>query len=415
VVRPADTGRGLNKIQTVAAIAVFLATYVVVAIGRMPGLRIDRAGAAFLGGAMMVAVGALTLDEAYAAIDLDTIALLLGMMVLVANLRLAGFFRLVTAWAVGRARHPLVLLIAIVLLSGVLSAFLVNDAICLVLTPLVMQIVQHLRRDPLPYAIAIALAANVGSTATITGNPQNMIIGGLSHIPYGTFAAALSPVAAVGLVLTILLVALRWRHEFAWRARLEAEQVRPHVHRPLIIKTLVVAAGLVVAFFAGVRPAEAALIGGALLLPSRRVDVRKIYGEIDFTLLLMFAGLFVVVAGIERTALTPEVVRKVAALRLDATPVLAVVTAILSNIVSNVPAVLVLRPFVHALPDQQRAWEVIAMASTLAGNFTIPGSVANLIVVQWARAHGVTIGFWRYFSVGAPLTVLTIIAGMLIL
>jgi Na+/H+ antiporter NhaD/arsenite permease-like protein len=171
----------------------------------------------------------------------------------------------------------------------------------------------------------------------------------------------------------------------------------------------------VVAFFAGVRPAEAALIGGALLLPSRRVDVRKIYGEIDFTLLLMFAGLFVVVAGIERTALTPEVVRKVAALRLDATPVLAMVTAVLSNIVSNVPAVLVLRPFVHALPDQQRAWEVIAMASTLAGNFTIPGSVANLIVVQWARAHGVTIGFWRYVSVGAPLTVLTIVAGLLIL
>jgi Na+/H+ antiporter NhaD/arsenite permease-like protein len=402
-------------IRTLAAIAVFIATYVVVAIGRMPGLRIDRAGAAFLGGAMMVAVGALTLDQAYAAIDLDTIALLLGMMVLVANLRLAGFFRLVTAWAVGRARHPLVLLIAVVLLSGVLSAFLVNDAICLVLTPLVMQIVQQLRRDPVPYAIAIALAANVGSTATITGNPQNMIIGGLSHIPYGVFAAALTPVAATGLVLTVLLVTLRWRSEFAFHARLESQRSRPHIHRPLIIKTLVVTAGLMVAFFAGVRPAEAALVGGALLLPSRRVDVRKIYGEIDWTLLLMFAGLFVVVAGIERTALTPEVVRDVGTLRLDAMPVLAVVTAVLSNIVSNVPAVLVLRPFVHALPDQQRAWEVIAMASTLAGNFSIPGSVANLIVVQWARAHGVTIGFWRYFAVGAPLSVLTILAGLLIL
>ncbi len=402
-------------IRTIAAILVFLATYLVVAIGRMPGLRIDRAGAAFLGGAMMVGVGALTLDQAYAAIDLDTIALLLGMMVVVANLRLAGFFRLVTAWAVGHARHPLVLLIAVVLLSGVLSAFLVNDAICLVLTPLVMQIVQHLRRDPVPYAIAIALAANVGSTATITGNPQNMIIGGLSHIPYGTFAAALAPVAAIGLVLTVLLVALRWRREFSPSARLQASPTRPHVHRPLIIKTLVVTAGLMVAFFAGVRPAEAALIGGALLLPSRRVDVRKIYGEIDWTLLLMFAGLFVVVAGIERTALTPQIVRDVGSLRLDATPVLAVVTAVLSNIVSNVPAVLVLRPFVHALPDQQRAWEVIAMASTLAGNFSIPGSVANLIVVQWARAHGVTIGFWRYFAVGAPLSVLTIVAALLIL
>ena len=402
-------------IRTVAAILVFLATYVVVAIGRMPGLRIDRAGAAFLGGALMVGVGALTLDQAYAAIDLDTIALLLGMMVLVANLRLAGFFRLATAWAVGRARHPLTLLITVVLLSGVLSAFLVNDAICLVLTPLVMQLVQHLRRDPVPYAIAIALAANVGSTATITGNPQNMIIGGLSHIPYGAFAAALAPVAAAGLALTVLIVALRWRNEFSPAARLEAEPARYHVHRPLMIKTLAVAGGLVVAFFAGVRPAEAALSGGALLLPSRRVDVRKIYGEIDWTLLLMFAGLFVVVAGIERTALTPQVVHDIGLLRLDETPVLAVVTAVLSNVVSNVPAVLVLRPFVHALPDQQRAWEVIAMASTLAGNFSIPGSVANLIVVQWARAHGVTIGFWRYFAVGAPLSVLTIAIGLLLL
>jgi Na+/H+ antiporter NhaD/arsenite permease-like protein len=210
-------------------------------------------------------------------------------------------------------------------------------------------------------------------------------------------------------------VALSWRSEFFQHARLEAESTLQHVHRPLIIKTLAVTAGLMGAFFAGVRPAAAALIGGALLLPSRRVDVRKIYGEIDWTLLLMFAGLFVVVAGIERAALTPQIVRDVSTLRLDAMPVLAVVTAVLSNVVSNVPAVLVLRPFVHALPDQQRAWEVIAMASTLAGNFSIPGSVANLIVVQWARAHGVTIGFWRYFAVGAPLSVLTILAGLLIL
>ena len=242
-----------------------------------------------------------------------------------------------------------------------------------------------------------------------------MIIGGLSHIPYVAFAAALAPVAAAGLVLTVLLVALRWRREFAFSERLQAEITKQHVHKPLIIKTLLVTAALVVAFFAGVRPAEAALVGGAVLLPSRRVNVGKIYGEIDWTLLLMFCGLFVVVAAIERTVLTPPIVQRLNALRLDRLPVLGALTAVLSNIVSNVPAVLVLRPFVHALPDQTRAWEVIAMASTLAGNFTIPGSVANLIVVQWARAHGVTIGFWRHFSIGAPLTVLTILIGLAIL
>nr|WP_283949825.1 anion transporter [Limobrevibacterium gyesilva] len=360
----------------------------------------------------MVASGALTLDQAYAAIDFDTIALLLGMMVVVANLRLSGFFGLVTAWVVGRARHPLPLLVGIVLVSGVLSAFLVNDTICLVLTPLVLDIVLHLRRNPVPYVVAIALASNVGSTATITGNPQNMIIGSLSHIPYGTFAAALAPVAATGLVLTVLLVALIWRREFRRDARLQAAPPPVRVNKPLLTKTLLVTAALVAAFFAGIRPAEAALVAGALLLPSRRVKVHRMYDEIDWTLLLMFAGLFVVVAGLEHRVLTPDLVGRI---HLGSMPLLALVTAALSNIVSNVPAVLVLKPFVAALPDPARAWTVVAMASTLAGNFSIVGSVANLIVVQRARARGVTIRFWTYFAAGAPLTVLTILAGLALL
>ena len=157
-------------------------------------LRLDRAGAALLGAALMVATGVLTMDEAQHAIDLDTITLLLGMMILVANLRLSGFFRVVTAWAVTRARHPVLLLAIIVLISGLLSAFLVNDTICLVLTPLVLDVVRRLRRDPVPYLLAIAMASNAGSTATITGNPQNMIIGTISGIGYGHFVAALAPV-----------------------------------------------------------------------------------------------------------------------------------------------------------------------------------------------------------------------------
>ncbi|MBU6497197.1 MAG: anion transporter [Rhodospirillales bacterium] len=401
--------------RTVLAVLIFVATYAVVAAGRVPGLRIDRAGAAFLGGVLMVAAGALSLDQAYAAIDFDTVALLLGMMIVVANLRLAGFFALVTAFVVGRARHPLQILAGVVLTSGVLSAFLVNDTICLVLTPLVLDIVLHLRRDPVPYVLAIALASNIGSTATITGNPQNMIIGSLSHIAYGDFAASLAPVAALGLLLAFLLIALLWRSEFAWHLRLAATPPPIRIHGALIAKSLVVVAGLVAAFFAGVRPAEAALVAGALLLPSRAVKVGRMYADIDWTLLLMFAGLFVVVAGIERTLLTPEAVRRLAVLHLNDMPVLGVATALLSNLVSNVPAVLVLKPFITGLADPQRAWKVVAMAATLAGNFTLLGSVANLIVVQRARARGVAIGFWSYFAVGAPLTALSILAGLALL
>ena len=160
----------------IAAILIFAATYFVIAVGRMPGYRIDRAGAALLGASLMVAVGVLDLREAYAAIDGDTIALLLGMMIVVANLRLSGFFRLVTSWVVSRAHHPLVLLGGIVAVVGVLSAFLVNDAICLVMTPLVLDLVTRLKRNPVPYLLSVAMASNAGSVATITGNPQNMIL-----------------------------------------------------------------------------------------------------------------------------------------------------------------------------------------------------------------------------------------------
>ncbi len=406
-----------DELRPVAAALIFAFTYFVVAIGRLPGFRVDRAGGAFLGGALMVASGVLTLDEATKAIDLDTIALLLGMMIVVANLRLAGMFDVITAWAVRRAHGPVQLLLVVVLVSGVLSAFLVNDAVCLVLAPLVLEIVLRLRRNAVPYMLALAMASNAGSVATITGNPQNMIIGGLSRIPYIRFAGALWPVAAVGLALTFGLIWIVWRSEFAAAPFTDAEQgarKRPP-HRPMLLKTLGIALLMVAAFFAGVAPAAAAVVAGGILLLTRRVRVEKIYAEIDWTLLLMFAGLFVVVAGMEKAVLTPDVAAAVGRLHLSNVAVLSVVTAVLSNIVSNVPAVLVLRPFVATAADPTHAWLTIAMASTLAGNFTLLGSVANLIVAERARRRGVTIGFVPYFAVGAPLTVLTIAAGVLIL
>jgi Na+/H+ antiporter NhaD/arsenite permease-like protein len=397
----------------ITAVAIFAATYLVIAIGKLPGYRLDRAGAALLGASLMVGLGVLSLEEAYRAIDFDTITLLLGMMIVVANLRLSGFFRLVNIWVVTRAGYPLVLLVAIVLAAGLFSAFLVNDTICLVMTPLVLDVVTRLKRDPIPYLLAVAMASNVGSTATITGNPQNMIIGSLSHIPYGTFAKALSPVAAAGLVLTVVMIALVYRHEFLTRERLNIEVSRPpRYNGPMIIKSVVVTAAMVVLFFVGQPVAKMAILGGALLLFTRRVKAEKVYHEIDWPLLVMFVGLFIVVAGVEKTVLTPDVVAAVGRLHLETMPILSAVTAALSNIVSNVPAVLALKPFIANLHDPQRAWLVVAMASMLAGNFTLVGSVANLIVAQRARTHGVMIGFWDYFKVGAPLTVLTILFGV---
>jgi Na+/H+ antiporter NhaD/arsenite permease-like protein len=257
------------------------------------------------------------------------------------------------------------------------------------------------------------MASNIGSAATITGNPQNMIIGSLSHIPYGTFAAALAPIAGIGLVLTVALIALVYRSEFRTPQRLRGEPEPGHADWPIVVKSVAVSLVMIAAFFAGVPPAEAAIVAGAFLLLTRRIKSEKVYAEIDWTLLLMFAGLFIVVAGLEHSVLTPQVISAVGRLHFDRIPILSGITAILSNIVSNVPAVLVLKPFIAQLQFQKQAWLTVAMASTLAGNFTLVGSVANLIMVQRARAQNVEIGFWEYFKVGAPLTILTIGVGVL--
>jgi Na+/H+ antiporter NhaD/arsenite permease-like protein len=399
--------------QKVAAAVIFAASYLALAIGKIPGLSIDRAGVALVGAGLMVASGALSPEDAYKAVDLDTITLLLGMMIVVASLRLSGFFAIAMAWAMRRAGKPLILLCAVTATSGIFSAFLVNDAICLVLAPLVLELTLRMGRKPVPYLLAVAMASNVGSTATITGNPQNIMIGSFSQIPYTTFALALGPVALVGLVITVGLVALLHREEFYGGGQVTAVKPNIRVNRVLVGRALLATAAVVAAFFAGQPPAKAAIIIGGLLLLTRRVKSERVYAEIDWSLLLMFAGLFIIVAGAQRALLTPDLAAAMGHLHLDQVPILSAVTAALSNLVSNVPAVLMMKPFVESLANHDTAWLTIAMASTLAGNFTILGSIANLIVVQKAATRGVEISFWDYFRVGAPLTVITLVIGTL--
>ena len=407
------TGAALVTRSVIPAILIFAATYVVMAVGKLPGYRLDRAGAALLGACLMVAAGVLSLDEAFAAVDMETIALLLGMMIVAANLRLSGFFRMVEVFVMVRARHPLVLLAAIVVVAGFFSALLVNDTICLVMTPIVLDLVRRLGRNPVPYLLSIAMASNAGSVATITGNPQNMIIGSIADLPYAGFAAALTPVALVSLAVTIVLVAILHPKEFFTRERLVAPKLRPsRPNHPLVAKTLLTLVVMVGFFLAGYPVAGVALLGGAFLLFTRRVKAEKVYFDIDWPLLVMFAGLFIVVAGFDKAVIGPEAHAFVARLNLNDIPVLAGVTVVLSNLVSNVPAVLVLEPFVATLADPEKAWLAVAMAATLAGNLTLVASVANLIVAQKARTGGVTISFWAHLRVGAPMTLLSLAFGI---
>jgi Na+/H+ antiporter NhaD/arsenite permease-like protein len=395
----------------VTAFLIFAATYFVLAIGRLPGFRVDRTGAAIIGASLMVAANVLTLDEAWSAINYDTIILLFGMMIVVANLRLSGFFTAVSAWVVEHAHRPLLLLASIVLVSGVFSAFFVNDTMCLVLTPLVIEITGRLRRNPIPYLLAVAMASNIGSVATITGNPQNMMIGSFSHIHYRAFAAALAPIAAVGLVITVLVIAVVYRQEFRQESELNVEHRAVRVNRALLWKSLLASAAMIVFFFVGWPVPKVAVTAGALLLLTRRVKPERVYREIDWSLLVMFIGLFIVIAGIEKTQLSADLFAVAGRFHLERTAPMSIFAALLSNLVSNVPAVLVFKSFVPHLPDATRAWLTLAMSSTLAGNLTVLGSVANLIVVERAR-HEVRISFWEYAKAGVPLTLATLAVGV---
>lgn len=399
----------------------FSLTYLGLALGRLPGLRTDRAGVALVGAAGVLACGLLSFENAVKAIDFATIALLLGMMVVVAFLRRAGFFARLTGFALGRVKSPKALLAVTMLLSGTLSAILVNDVVCLALTPLVLHLTRRLALDPRPHLVGLAVASNLGSAATLTGNPQNMIIGGLSGIPYLRFAAKLAPAALLGLAIGYLITLIVYRAALKAKAphsspaeksnSTEGRVPNGHRHIALLVKSLLVTIAAVVLFFAGLKMAVVAL-GAAAILLLDRINPAKVYAHIDWSLLLMFAGLFVVVRAFEMHVLAGSGVDRWGA-QADPIWALSGLSAVLSNIVSNVPAVLLFRPVVEAMPATERetAWLALALSSTLAGNLTILGSVANLIVVEQARKEGVTIGFWDYCRVGIPVTLLTLAVG----
>jgi Na+/H+ antiporter NhaD/arsenite permease-like protein len=395
-----------------AALAAITITLFGVAVGRYPWLRMNRATIALVGAVALVILGAITLDQAYAALDLNTLALLFSMMILNANLRLAGFFRLVGRRVVRWARTPRQLLALIILASGVLSALFLNDTIVLMFTPLVLEITLSLKRNPIPYLVGLVAAANLGSTATITGNPQNMLIGSASGIPYLTFTGTLAPVALAGMALAWVVLVLVYRAEFA-PVRLNAvPELGVRLFRPMLFKSLAATAGMLAALIAGVPVALAALAAASALLITRRIKPQRIFREVDFSLLVFFSGLFIVTGAIETSgwgARLFDIAQPIA--RLGIGP-LAGVAVVLSNLVSNVPAVLLFRPLVPHFPAPQQAWLTLAMATTFAGNLTLLGSVANLIVAEQARERGVHLSFGEYLKAGVPITLLSLVLGV---
>jgi Na+/H+ antiporter NhaD/arsenite permease-like protein len=404
---PAPPGH-LAEWQVAAAYAVFAVSYVVFALGKLPGMKIDRPGMAIIGAVLMVAVGAVTAGEALHFIDFGTLVLLFSMMLVVGCLHLAGFFDWIAGLAVAHLQ-PSSLLPALIFLTGGLSAFFVNDIVCLAMVPITMKTARRMGLKPLPYLLAVATASNIGSVATITGNPQNMLIGSFSGIGYSAFLMRLGPVALVGLALDWLIIRFIFGRAMP-EERQENSMETPRIRTRELRKPAIVIALVLAGFLAGFPPAMIAAVGAALMLITRTREPRLVYDEVDWGVLVFFIGLFLIVGGAEDAGLTHYLFAVADRLNMQNAGMLTAVTAGLSNVVSNVPAVMLLKPLAASYHNARNGWLVLAMASTLAGNLTITGSVANLIVVE--RSRGEThIGFWDYSRVGIPVTLATLVVG----
>ncbi len=388
-----------------------IATIIGVAIGRYPFLRMNRATIALTGATALIATGAIGLEEAYGALDLNTIVLLFAMMILNYNLRRAGFFQLVANRVIHHAHTQRQLLAYVILASGILSAIFLNDTIVLVFTPLVLDISFALNQRPQPYLVALVMAANIGSVATIIGNPQNMLIGISSGIPFTVFTAYLIVPALAGLVVIWVVIMVVYRRDFG--ARLVKEPVVAEApDNRLLNKSMVATAVMLVGFVVGLPIPLAALIGAALLLISRRLEPEAVFREIDFSLLVFFASLFVVTGAIRTAGFSEQIFAVAQPIAERGVVALSAVGLVLSNLVSNVPAVLLFRPLIPEFANPTQAWLTLSLSTTMAGNLTLLGSVANLIVAETARQRGVALSFREYLRAGPIVTLASLALGI---
>jgi Na+/H+ antiporter NhaD/arsenite permease-like protein len=400
---------------TTTIIIVFAVVYLGMILGGLPLFQLDRTGIALLGAIVLVATGDVSLQEAGRSIHAPTLLLLFAFMVLSAQLRLGGFYTFVTRRIAALPVTPPALVGALIAVVGALSAVFSNDIICLATAPVLADACLRRRLDPVPYLLALACAANVGSALTLIGNPQNMLIGEALHLSFGGYLRDAALPVLLGLLATWGVILLHVGGRWTCPDELQADPAElerrmegyAQFDRWQTTKGLTVAAVLLVVLLAAPWPRElAALAGAGLLLLSRRLHSRHMLGLVDWELLVLFVGLFVVNHAFQQTGLAAEAVKRLAesGLHLEQPGPLFVAAFLLSNIVSNVPAVMLLLP----LATHPMAGPLLALASTLAGNLLIVGSIANIIVVDAAERRGLRIDWRRHARVGVPVTLATL-------
>ncbi|HOW96396.1 MAG TPA: anion transporter [Kiritimatiellia bacterium] len=393
-----------------AALIIFAVTYIGVALGRLPGLALDRTGMALLGGIAMVVAGVLSEREALLAIDFPTLGLLYALMVLSAQLRLGGFYTRV-ALAVARLMdRPARFLLILMAVSAALSAILVNDIICLAFTPILAVSLLRSGLNPVPFLIGLAVSSNIGSAATIIGNPQNMLIGQVGRLHFGRFLLWCGPPSLLALLAAFLIIA--WLYRGRWRRPAPAVNpasdwpaYNPHQAAKGVAATVI----LVALFFTPIPRELSAIVVAGVLLCSRKMQTRWILDLVDWHLITLFAGLFVVIRGIEAAGLPDALLAALQERGVDIRQpgLLTLVSAALSNLVSNVPATMLLVKFLD--PADPVPWYVMALAMTYAGNLLTIGSIANLIVIEQAKPYGIHIGFREHARAGIPVTIISLL------
>ncbi len=402
-------------------VAIFVAVYLGMVLGGLPRLKLDRSGVALLGAIGVIGLGVMSTEQAARAVDLPTVLLLFSFMVVSAQMRLGGFYTAVVRWVAGLPLGRSTLLGALIGVAGALSAIFSNDIICLAMTPVVAQLCAQRRLNPVPFLLGLACAANIGSAATLIGNPQNMLIGSVLQLPFGAYVRQALPPVAISLV--VLWAWLVWG--LGRRADVATDPLPTATDLPQTplaqddalqgppfdawqtTKGLLVAGALLLVFLFTNWPREvAALVGAGVLLLSRRLHSSHVMGFVDWPLLVLFVGLFVVNQAFASTGLAAQAVALLAAqdVHLSDPGPLFVAGVGLSNLVSNVPAVMLLLPHLKG----QDAAVMLALVSTLAGNLLLVGSIANLIVVDLAQKSGITIDWRMHARVGVPVTLLTL-------
>jgi len=394
-----------------AVLVVFGVVYLGMFLGGLPALKIDRTGVAVLGAIALIAITGLSLEEAARAVDLPTIVLLFAFMVVSAQMRLGGFYTAVTRAVAGRPTPRAALLAALLGVAAMLSAVFSNDVVCLAMTPVVARICLQRGLHPVPFLVGLACAANIGSAATLIGNPQNMLIGSVMDLSFGDYLAAAWPPVLAGLVLLWLWLAAGpgSRAAAPQPAAAAAEAGDPPFDALQSAKGLLVAVVLFGVFLFTPWPREvAALVGAGVLLLSRRLHSSQVMGFVDWQLLLLFIGLFIVNHALAQSGLAGEAVATLRAqgVVLSEPGTLLVLGVLLSNAVSNVPAVMLLLP--HLGDAGAQGGTLLALASTFAGNLLLVGSIANLIVADLAQKAGVPFGWREHAAIGVPVTLLSL-------